>query len=457
MPYQFVHMEGYARKADKGGRSVSWVLDEVERKPGACVHVEDPQPPSVVYGATPAEVRAMHDQACEGAKVTLSNGKQRAVRSDQKTLLTVVASHPATMDEMRSDPKVAADVAAWERLTIDWLKGQYGDELVSVVRHEDESHPHLHAYILPGHLRAMSLHPGAEAKRQVKAAGAQDGEDAKALNKRGDAAYKGAMREWQDSYHEKVGIPCGFTRLGPKNRRMSRAEWMAEQAQATALKKAMARADRLTEQGKQAVERTKSRIESELGKAELQAEEIRAAAQREVEALKAEALRVADAAKAEADRQAQEAEAKRLEAEREAAAATRLKDAAAKEHRNARTIRQRAEAEAGRIIADAKEMAARVSSIGTRIRTFFDGFRESSIRKEVEADAAKVIEAEREKAQEGWRRAAEEHDRRRSAEQRATNATSSARALGSDLQQTREQLQKLGPKAKAKATSTYGV
>jgi len=43
-------------------------------------------------------------------------------------------------------------------------------------------------------------------------------------------AYKKAMRDFQDSYYEAVGKPCGLTREGAKKRRLSRTEWKAEQA-----------------------------------------------------------------------------------------------------------------------------------------------------------------------------------------------------------------------------------
>src|SRR5690606_2693934 len=152
------------------------------------------------------------------------------------------------MEEARGNASTAADVAAWEKRTIAWLARQYGDRLLSVVRHTDEAHAHLHAYILPDDLRASRLHPGVEAKRVVAEAGPREGEDAKALNRRGDAAYKAALREWQDSYWQHVGLPSGLTRLGPARRRLTREEWHAEQVACRAAKQAAEQAAEIERQ-----------------------------------------------------------------------------------------------------------------------------------------------------------------------------------------------------------------
>ena len=48
--FQFVHVEGYARKADVRGRSVDFVLAEAERQPDSCAHVAVPQPPELIFG-----------------------------------------------------------------------------------------------------------------------------------------------------------------------------------------------------------------------------------------------------------------------------------------------------------------------------------------------------------------------------------------------------------------------
>ena len=182
--YQFVHIEGYSRSGGKGGRSVGYVLDEAERRPGACPHVDEPGAPTLLHGMPIAALREAHDERAGVARQSVAGGRERAIRKDQLTLMTAVASYPVPWSDLDDAGRI--EVEAWERRTIDWLKGQYGDRLATVVRHSDERHPHLHAYVLPDDpaMRAGLLHPGFQAKAAVmdreKPA---DAEERKALNR----------------------------------------------------------------------------------------------------------------------------------------------------------------------------------------------------------------------------------------------------------------------------------
>lgn len=285
MSYQFAHTEIHSRKGGKAG-SVSYVLDEAQRVDGACPHVDSPAPPELVHGMPLDELRKLHDDRADACRVTLENGKTRRLRSTQNTLCTVVTSFPEAL--ATADPSAVKD---WERRTIAWLKAEYGVALKTVVRHVDEKHPHLHAYLLDDgpEMRASSLHPGYAAKAAAMAAGGD--------NKAGDRAYRDAMREWQDRYWQAVGLPCGLARLGPGRRRLTRQQWQEEQTAANAVALARRAEAYFKTRGREHVERAK-----------------------------AEAVAVAERAKAEAA----EAEAMRA--------------AAAKELRQARTVRQQAEA-----------------------------------------------------------------------------------------------------------------
>lgn len=262
MAYQFARIEIFSRSG-KVGRTTDFVFDEVSRVPSASVHVQSPKPPEVVYGLDVGALRALHDERAAAAKTqrTDKSGKVslKAIRKDQNTLATVIVSHPATMDEYRASADVRRDVEAWERASIDWLREQYGDQLVSVVRHTDESHPHLHAYVLPDdmEMRAGRLHPGYVEKNAIVAAGMLPGEDKKALDKRANRGYVAGLRMWLDDYHQRVAVPAGLTRLGAGKRRLTRAQWHQEKAQAAALKQAVERAAVVEAKGRAYVERTK--------------------------------------------------------------------------------------------------------------------------------------------------------------------------------------------------------
>lgn len=283
MAYQFARIELYSRSG-KAGRTTDYIFDEVTRVPSASVHVPSPRPPEVVYGLDPDAVRALHDERASVAKAsrTDKNGKTtlKAIRKDQNTLAGLIFSHPVSMDEYRGSADVRRDVSEWEQRSIEWLRAQYGDRLVSVVRHMDESHPHLHAYLLPDdtEMRAGLLHPGYPAKNAVLAAGPLQGEDRKAMGKRADRAYVAGMRTWLDDYHAKVAIPAGLTRLGAGKRRLTRAQWHAEKAQASALKRAVERASVVEAKGRAYIDRTKrkaSAIKAEAATAKASADRLK--------------------------------------------------------------------------------------------------------------------------------------------------------------------------------------
>ena len=200
MGFQFLHIEAYARHGSKQhGQPRKWsareIAAEAMREPDACPHVEQPQPPQVLHGCTPAEAAKLAHDWADGSK----DAKGRKLRADGLALAAGVVSLPA---EQRQD---------WPRFreaTVAWLREQYGERLRSVVEHTDEAHPHLHFYAvpLPGE-RFEVLHPG----RQAAAKKAQQGAKKGAQN----AAYKAAMVGWQDDFQNAVAAHFALTRRGP--------------------------------------------------------------------------------------------------------------------------------------------------------------------------------------------------------------------------------------------------
>jgi hypothetical protein len=422
MGFQFVHMESFSRKGDGKGRTTSFIFAEARRDPAASVHVANPSPPTVVYGLDVAEVEALHDAAADVARTMPKDGKPRRLRQDHKTLHTVIASHPYTMEEVHDDPEKQAEVEVWEKRTIHWLRSQYGDDLKSVVRHEDESHYHLHAYVVPTddtEMRALRHHPGVSAKRDAMAAGPGDGEDSKALSTRGDAAYKGAMRAWQDSYHETVGIPCGLARLGPRRRNLPRGEWQREKAQAKALQAALDRA---------AVVKTK--IETHIVAKKTEVESLVSTAETTTAALRAQA----DAAMADA--------ARRLAAAHAATEAAKAAHAAAvHEQAKARTMMSRVREEAVRVAAK----AARLQHLPSVLRTVFDGFRQSRVADRIRAAVESEMATLRERASSALKQAAAADAARREADSRASSLNSSLTETEAQRDAARCEVQRLRP------------
>lgn len=429
MGYQFVHLESFSRKGDDKGRSTAFVLAEARRDPAASVHVTNPSPPVVIFGVGVAEVEALHDAAAEAARTVPKAGKPRKLRQDHKTLHTVIASHPYTMDEVRADAAKRSEAEVWERRTVAWLRAQYGDDLKSVVRHEDESHYHIHAYVVPTddpEMRALRHHPGVTAKRAAMAAGPGEGEDSKALSKRGDREYKAAMRMWQDSYHETVGVPCGLARLGPRRRNLPRGEWQREKAQAKALQAALDRA---------AV--VKDKVESFVAVKKSETESLVATAASEAAALRADA----DAAQADA--------ARRLaEAKTATDAAKAAHDAAVREQRKAKSMMSRVREEAAKV----RAASARLQRLPTLLRTAFDGFRKSRVADRVRAAVAIEMDRLREQASTAERRADAADSRasaaeasRRQADERARNFDAALAETAAQRDAARREVQRLRP------------
>ncbi len=217
MSYQFLHLESYARVAGKkkvGGHDLASIAAEAERRrPEACQHIEQPQPPTLIFGCMPSEAAAAAQAWAEQA----NDARGHALRKDGLALAAGVISWP----EDRSQE----EWPAFRTDAINWLKKQYGTRLSSVVEHQDEPFLHIHFYAVPGPGERFDvLHPGRAAAAEAKAAGKKKGEQ--------NTAYIDAMRQWQIDFHREVSARHGLTRLGPRRRRLTRAEWKAEQAEA---------------------------------------------------------------------------------------------------------------------------------------------------------------------------------------------------------------------------------
>lgn len=415
MAYQFIHLESFSRKADSKGRGTAFVLAEARRDPAASVHVPIPLPPIVVYGAHIAEVEALHDAAADAARTTPKDGKPRKLRQDHKTLHTVVASHPYSMDEVRTDREKRREAEEWEKRTVVWLRSRYGDDLKSVIRHEDESHFHIHAYVVPTddpEMRALRHHPGTAAKRAVMSAGLDEGENTKALSKRADAAYKQAMRDWQESYHEAVGVPCGLTRLGPKRRRLTREEWQAEKVQARALRASLERANVVKRKVESFVREKKGETESMI-------------------ALAGES---ATALKADAERRVAEAKAATIEA-------LAAQDKAVAQQQKARSMMSRVREEAARV----RQAAARLQKLPSVLRTVFDGFRQSRVAERIRAAVETDMTTLRERASAALERAAAADVARRKAEERASSLDAALTETSAQRDAARREVARLRP------------
>ena len=243
--YQFVHIECYAREESTKGRTqtkknadgtfsskevakekrgnVRWVIAEAKREQDSCYHIENPQPPLVLLG----DLDQVEQEATRWAEES-TDAKGRKLRKDAHCLLAGVISLPRDEE------------AQWEQFkakAMDWLKEKYGDNLRCVIAHEkDEAHPHLHFYCVAKKGQSFDdLHEGKRAQKELKKKNPQ------ASKQEQNIAFAEAMRATQDDFANRVGQRFGLARIGPGRRRLTRAQWQAEQAQAEALKNTLAK------------------------------------------------------------------------------------------------------------------------------------------------------------------------------------------------------------------------
>ena len=210
--FQFIRVESYARSV-KSGATASDIAKEAERHPDHVAHIIKagftPQPPTYVYGCTPSEAVEQAEKWAAQAK----DKTGRRLRSDAPVVLSGVISYPREGEEWH----------AFKRAAVRWLKKHYGDNLVSIVEHQDEKHPHLHFYVVPSPGQTFDdLHPGRAASAEAKRAG-----KSKTYQLR---AFADVMRDFQDRVYNELCRDFCLARIGPRRQRFKRSEWQAQQA-----------------------------------------------------------------------------------------------------------------------------------------------------------------------------------------------------------------------------------
>lgn len=247
----FAHKQTYSRKGNSKSRSVREVAHEAERLDGACPHVGNPQSPTILEGMRPSEVVALIEQRiAEQNKLLRQLRKEqpdrkeslRGIRSDTHVMIGSVFSFPDPVKDMDQ-----AEYLRWRGDVIAFAKAdaaRNAAEVLSIVEHLDEAHPHVHVLAVPvcadGNMRmdAKRCHEGHREQDQHKDHG-WSGSPSR--------SYKQAMRGWQDRYHAAVGAKHGQARTGPRRRRLDRAAWKAEQERLKAQKDAEIAVERAEE------------------------------------------------------------------------------------------------------------------------------------------------------------------------------------------------------------------
>ncbi len=260
--YQFAHMDLWSRKGrtgcPEGGTekrhngqtawTVAQILDEAERRLGACDHIIPGRPPlEVLPGAVSsiAALRNAHDQASSVREKAFTSavvdgekrrtGKtrtvQRKLRSDASTLYTCIVSLPVLAADALSDPSLREECMAVLRGAMEHERARIedlGGTLACGVVHWDEEMVHAHLYGLDMIVgRVDHLHPGRVAKAAYYADHEDSGLPGKDRARNANRRYREAMRAWQDDLHADVFRDAGLLRYGPRRGRETRAEYLA--------------------------------------------------------------------------------------------------------------------------------------------------------------------------------------------------------------------------------------
>ncbi|UYV25852.1 plasmid recombination protein [Vibrio parahaemolyticus] len=191
------------------------------RHPTAVPHIPDPKPPIILYGYTAYDALELAQ-----ARANISrDSMNRKIRRDARLVLSGVISCPL---EFKTNSEV--NYKKWINENLNYLHGKYGGNLISVILHEDEAHPHIHFICVPK--------PTVDSNMHIKMIHdpIKERENTKGGRKVKFDAYKRSFRKLQDEYYESVASKFGFLRDGARRNRLTRSEYIRRKEYSEALK-----------------------------------------------------------------------------------------------------------------------------------------------------------------------------------------------------------------------------
>jgi hypothetical protein len=206
MSYQFLHVYTFSQG---GKHTVGKAIGEAFRDEKDSQHVENPVVPVPLFGS-----RNDIEKAVKNYIENHKDSRGHRLRIDGQILRGDVVSFPVGMPE--KDRKAA------EKDVIEYYKKKYGKAFRAAVPHSDESHDHLHLFIIPEpDQHFLTIHPGYEAKREIDRKN-QLIKKNKTSETKGYAnmAYRQAMVGLQDEFYNEIGKKYGLARLGPSRERL---------------------------------------------------------------------------------------------------------------------------------------------------------------------------------------------------------------------------------------------
>jgi len=216
---QFQHLGLYGRAPPKGAKrweTVDGIIGEVTRAKGCHPHIQRPAEPKILFGSSPFEIAA----AATILSLRAKDSKGRRLRCDGKVLVSGVVTYPVPRVDLEQSAVERDIYENWKTETLAWLLERSGITIQCVVEHSDEEHMNIHYFALPTLTADLRLdfddvHPGRKAR---DAAAKKPGIQRAAVQ----AAYQGAMIDWQDRFFYEVSARFGHERFGPRRRRLAR-------------------------------------------------------------------------------------------------------------------------------------------------------------------------------------------------------------------------------------------
>ena len=216
--YQFYHFDTYPINTTKSSKAFGQVSKEFMRHPSAVPHIESPQPPILRFGVDAYQAEQIIQARIKKAK----DARGRKIRKDAQVCISSVVSFPRELEQQF--PEFYKD---WVQRNINYFRGQYGENLLSVIEHQDETHPHLHVIIgmpdtsEPGKAAIKNIHSPYMKRDSL--------EGSKTMK---NTAYNEACRKMQDDYYSRVSVHHGLLRTGPKRKRLTRKEYVTAKREA---------------------------------------------------------------------------------------------------------------------------------------------------------------------------------------------------------------------------------
>ena len=200
--FQFLRIHAHRASAAHG------LLAEADRVPSHCSHIERPSRPFWCMGSPDEVQRELGSFVRTPQPVRPKSGGvlYRKARSDLRCFMDCVASYPIETNYFSQASDIEKNTLKdWVERTHVFMGDEFGPHYISSCIHSDESHPHLHCYIVGN---ASRLHPGLRAEfedgRRIS-----DGRERIRRYRRGVGAFL-------DRYYSQVSCRFGHLRKGDR-------------------------------------------------------------------------------------------------------------------------------------------------------------------------------------------------------------------------------------------------